>query len=54
MEWRLKHDASVSPTLVRVSVGLEDAADLVEDVRQALAAAQRFMAAVEGAKPGAA
>ena len=33
--------AGVSPDLVRMSVGIEDAADLIADIDQALAAAVR-------------
>mmetsp|Transcript_21636 Transcript_21636/g.77051 ORF Transcript_21636/g.77051 Transcript_21636/m.77051 type:complete len:290 (+) Transcript_21636:437-1306(+) len=35
-EWRHKYDAHVSPTLVRLSVGLEDPGDLMQDLDEAL------------------
>ena len=35
-EWRRKYDDDVSPYLVRLSVGLEDAADLKRDLTEAL------------------
>jgi cystathionine gamma-synthase len=35
-EWRRKHDPEAPPTLVRLSVGLEDPEDLVADLAQAL------------------
>ncbi len=37
VEWRRKHDPEAPPTLLRVSVGLEDPADLVADLEQGLA-----------------
>lgn len=36
IEWRRKHDPEAPATLLRVSVGLEDEADLVADLEQAL------------------
>jgi cystathionine gamma-synthase len=36
-EWRRKHDPEAPATLVRLSVGLEDPADLVADLERALA-----------------
>jgi len=38
-EWRRKHDPEAPPTLVRLSVGLEDPDDLVADLARALARA---------------
>jgi cystathionine gamma-synthase len=38
IEWRRKHDAHSPPTLLRVSVGVEDADDLVADLEQGLRA----------------
>ena len=38
IEWRRKQDPEAPPALLRLSIGLEDAADLEEDLRQALAA----------------
>lgn len=35
-EWRRKHDASAPPGLVRISVGVEEPADLIADLAQAL------------------
>lgn len=35
VEWRRKHDPEAAPTLVRVSVGLEDPADLIADLERA-------------------
>ncbi len=37
VEWRRKHDAEAPPALLRLSVGLEDPADLIADLEQALA-----------------
>lgn len=37
IEWRAMSDETVSPQLLRVSVGLEDTDDLIEDLRAALA-----------------
>ncbi len=36
VEWRRKHDPEAPPALLRLSVGLEDPADLVADLEQAL------------------
>lgn len=36
VEWRAMTDESVSPTLLRISVGLENVEDLIEDLDQAL------------------
>lgn len=36
IEWRAMSDASVDPTLLRVSVGVENVEDLIEDFRSAL------------------
>lgn len=36
IEWRAMSDHLVSPTLLRVSVGLEDVEDLIDDLKQAL------------------
>jgi cystathionine gamma-synthase len=36
VEWRRKHDPAAAPGLLRISVGLEDPEDLVEDLEQAL------------------
>lgn len=38
IEWRRKHDAEAPPALLRVSVGLEDPADLIADLEQGLRA----------------
>lgn len=38
VEWRRKQDPEAPPALLRISVGLEDAADLEADLAQALAA----------------
>jgi cystathionine gamma-synthase len=37
VEWRRRQDPEAAPTLLRVSVGLEDAEDLIADLEQALA-----------------
>jgi cystathionine gamma-synthase len=37
IEWRRKHDPEAPPSLVRVSVGLEDARDLIADLDRGLA-----------------
>ncbi len=37
IEWRRKHDPEAPPTLLRISVGLEDSADLIADLEQGLA-----------------
>ncbi len=37
VEWRRKHDAEAPPTLLRVSVGLEDPEDLIADLARGLA-----------------
>jgi cystathionine gamma-synthase len=37
IEWRRKHDAEAPPALLRISVGVEDPADLMADLEQALA-----------------
>ncbi|GEQ68198.1 hypothetical protein JCM33374_g1865 [Metschnikowia sp. JCM 33374] len=39
IEWRLLSDPTAPPTLLRVSIGLEDADDLIEDLTQALGGA---------------
>jgi cystathionine gamma-synthase len=39
LEWRRKQDPEAAPTLVRLSVGLEEPADLIADLAQALARA---------------
>jgi cystathionine gamma-synthase len=36
IEWRRKHDAEAAPALLRASIGLEDAEDLVADLDQGL------------------
>jgi hypothetical protein len=36
IEWRYKHDESVNPTLIRISVGIENVEDLIADLDQAL------------------
>lgn len=36
IEWRAMSDHTVSPSLLRVSVGIEDVEDLIEDLEQAL------------------
>ncbi|CDK25525.1 unnamed protein product [Kuraishia capsulata CBS 1993] len=36
IEWRALTDASVQPTLLRISIGIEDSKDLIEDLDQAL------------------
>jgi len=41
IEWRRKHDPEAPPTLLRISVGLEDAADLVADLDQGLSRSGR-------------
>jgi cystathionine gamma-synthase len=41
IEWRRKHDPEAPPTLLRISVGLEDPDDLLADLAQGLAAAGR-------------
>lgn len=38
IEWRLMSDATTNPAYLRVSVGVEDAQDLIEDLKQALEA----------------
>src|SRR5919201_729443 len=38
IEWRREHDPGAPPALLRISVGLEDADDLVADMAQGLAA----------------
>ena len=38
VEWRRKHDAEAPPTLLRLSVGLEDPADLIADLERGLRA----------------
>jgi cystathionine gamma-synthase len=38
VEWRRKHDPEAPPALLRLAVGIEDAADLEADLAQALAA----------------
>ncbi|KAL1498742.1 hypothetical protein AB1Y20_014052 [Prymnesium parvum] len=38
IEWRRKYDDQVSPCLLRISVGLEDPHDLIEDLRRAILA----------------
>lgn len=35
-EWRRRYDDNVSPTLIRISVGLEDPDDLIADIQAAL------------------
>lgn len=37
IDWRYKHDQSVSPCLLRVSIGIEEVEDLIADFKQALA-----------------
>ncbi|KAL7750454.1 hypothetical protein RI367_004228 [Sorochytrium milnesiophthora] len=44
IEWRRQCDPHVSPLLLRVSVGLEDPDDLINDWRQALQRANELMA----------
>ena len=36
VDWRYIHDNSVSPTLLRVSVGVEEPEDIIQDFQQAL------------------
>jgi hypothetical protein len=36
IEWRYKHDESINPTLIRISVGIENVEDLIADMDQAL------------------
>lgn len=38
IEWRRRHDPQAPPTLLRISIGLEDPADLIADLEQGLAA----------------
>ncbi|MFL5260829.1 MAG: PLP-dependent transferase [Anaeromyxobacteraceae bacterium] len=38
MEWRRKQDPEAPPALLRLSVGLEDAGDLLADLEQGLRA----------------
>lgn len=37
IEWRRRHDPEAAPALLRLSVGLEDAGDLIADLEQGLA-----------------
>ncbi len=41
-------EAGVSQQLLRLSVGLEDAEDLIDDLKQAFEKTQRFIAEGEG------
>lgn len=34
IEWRYRHDQHAPPTLLRMSVGLESAKDLIQDLKQ--------------------
>ena len=36
IEWRRKYDDAISPTLLRVSVGLEDVEELKRDLQEAV------------------
>jgi cystathionine beta-lyase/cystathionine gamma-synthase len=36
VDWRYLHDKSVSPGLLRLSIGVEEAQDLIDDIKQAL------------------
>ncbi|CAF3792787.1 unnamed protein product [Rotaria sp. Silwood1] len=36
VDWRYMHDTSVSPALLRVSIGLEEPEDIIQDFEQAL------------------
>lgn len=40
IEWRLMSDATTNPAYLRVSVGVEDANDLISDLKQALEASK--------------
>lgn len=40
IEWRLMSDATTNPAYLRVSVGVEDAQDLIQDLKQALEASE--------------
>lgn len=52
-EWRHKYDAAVSPRLVRLSVGVEDAADLQADLARAILALHGAEAGADGSLAGA-
>ncbi len=41
IEWRRRHDPNAPPALLRLSAGLEDANDLIEDLRQGLIAVSK-------------
>ena len=41
IEWRRKYDEAISPTLLRVSVGLEEVGELQRDLEQAVVALSR-------------
>ena len=41
VEWRRQYDDSISPYLLRLSIGLEDPDDRMDDLDQALRAALR-------------
>ncbi|KAJ1453555.1 pyridoxal phosphate-dependent transferase [Pelagophyceae sp. CCMP2097] len=46
-EWFSKHDPNISPTLVRLSVGLEDAGDLIRDLDEALRSLDEALRSLE-------
>ena len=37
IDWRYQYDQTLEPALLRISCGLEDAHDLIQDLEQALA-----------------
>jgi hypothetical protein len=41
VDWRYEWDPSVDPSIVRLSVGLEDAEDLISDMLAALVVADK-------------
>jgi cystathionine gamma-synthase len=42
IEWRAAVDAKISPSLIRVNIGLEDIEDLIQDFRQAFLVIQKL------------
>jgi cystathionine beta-lyase/cystathionine gamma-synthase len=36
VDWRYKFDTNVSPALLRVSIGIEEPEDIIQDFQQAL------------------
>ncbi|ORZ41751.1 pyridoxal phosphate-dependent transferase [Catenaria anguillulae PL171] len=50
VEWRAQHDPVIEPALVRVSVGLEDADDLIDDWKRALVLADQVCEKVDAKK----